>query len=401
MSIESKLNKIEKLLPVSRKGGINIVGGVLITGTALLIAANPDAAAAFFAKLSSPSAVSSIPAVPTPGLGAMTVYQVENANPTNLLVTSIITDTVSFKTVITNTIPACSTSQIHLRDINQVSSPFNGAMTVSADQPMNARIVGYDYPPGVVVTTTINQQVQAVDFNGDGKITNADIQPPATRWGIDECNTAYASQYDIRNANGEKYPDGKMKTGDIQAVSTMWGMTYTLPITNTAQAAALKRPLAMAPQVDLKLQPSDITVLPGGTFTVSIEADNVTDLAGFEATLKYDPAKLQMTGTLLGKTSRPMKQLSRPTEDGNGIVVEGHSQGMLPAGDNGNVVLETFSFKAGGAGSIDLTLSGAEVNSRLNGGMGIRSITNAKVLISDLLHRLYLPGVFRLSPSKP
>lgn len=406
MRIESKQGTgiKEKLTPLSKKinrrNAVSVVCGAAMLSLSLVAAVNPEASAAFFSKLSSPNSASSAAVVPTPGPGAMTVYQVENANcgGSDLIISSNITDTLGFSEFVTHTVGVGSISQIHLRDLPSVPSPFTGAMTISADQPFIAEVVGYDYPSGMEPPPLTEEDlIRKVDYSGDGKITSVDIQYPAGRWNTGICDSVYVKTYDIVNGAGEPYPDGKIKTSDIQPVSGRWGMTYTL--NTAAQTGALQRSLGLSPEVDLKLMPPNISVSPGGIFTVSLVAENVTDLAGFEALLKYNSGKLELLSIESGKTKRSMVSLNRKGIDGD--VIGAYSQGVLPLGDDGDVTLKTFTFRAGVAGETSLMLADAEVNKRVNGGMDIRSIEGSQVLIAQNPvidgYKLYVPVIIRLS----
>lgn len=100
------------------------------------------------------AAASIAASVPTPGPGAMTVYNISNANATTLNVQNVISNSSGFSYTFWNQVPANSSVVVHVRDIAQVPSPFNGQVQLYADQPFTAQITGYDYPSGPAATAT-------------------------------------------------------------------------------------------------------------------------------------------------------------------------------------------------------------------------------------------------------
>jgi hypothetical protein len=93
-------------------------------------------------------------AAPTPSAGAMTIYSVTNPNATDLLVEHVFTNTAGFYHSFTSTVLAGRTAEYHVRDVAAIPSPFEGSLTLNADQPFTAEVVGYDYPGGPSPTAT-------------------------------------------------------------------------------------------------------------------------------------------------------------------------------------------------------------------------------------------------------
>lgn len=94
-------------------------------------------------------------AEPIPQPGAMTVYSVVNANVFDISVQHTITDTVGFVYVFTTTVPASSSMDYHVGDMDAVPSPFNGSATLGSwDGPFTAAVTSYDYPPTATPTET-------------------------------------------------------------------------------------------------------------------------------------------------------------------------------------------------------------------------------------------------------
>ncbi len=82
----------------------------------------------------------------------MTVYRVANSNSVDLDIQHVIANASGFSYTFRSRVPANSVTTYHLRDIAQVPSPFQGSVTLSADLPFAAEIVGYDYPGAVTPT---------------------------------------------------------------------------------------------------------------------------------------------------------------------------------------------------------------------------------------------------------
>jgi len=93
-------------------------------------------------------------AIPTPELGAATVYEVVNPNTVDITVYHVITNTAAFLYAFTTTITSSSTLTVHVRDLAAVPSSFEGAMTLTSTMAFTASIVGYDYPPTATPTVT-------------------------------------------------------------------------------------------------------------------------------------------------------------------------------------------------------------------------------------------------------
>jgi hypothetical protein len=76
----------------------------------------------------------------------MTIYAVTNPNAVPLRVHHLITGPAGFRYAFDSTIPPRSTAEYHLRDMDRVPHPFAGTVTLTADKPFTAQIVGYDRP---------------------------------------------------------------------------------------------------------------------------------------------------------------------------------------------------------------------------------------------------------------
>lgn len=92
------------------------------------------------------SRAGTIPTLAQVGSGAsgMTVYRVTNPNAVPLDVEHVISDSNGFRYSFWGQIPAGQAVDYRLRDMPQVPSPFQGAVTLSANLPFTAQIVGAD-----------------------------------------------------------------------------------------------------------------------------------------------------------------------------------------------------------------------------------------------------------------
>jgi hypothetical protein len=110
-------------------------------------------------------------------------------------------------------------------------------------------------------------------------------------------------------------------------------------------------------------------VTPGDTFQVDVTIQGVTDLAGFEAHLLYDPSVLKVTAVdhnfLLATAGSATNWGEAPTSqnpDTDGTLSVIVALMPLPAvGANGDGVLARITFEAVASGSCNLDLSGVKL----------------------------------------
>jgi|GEM_PF-3157144 len=74
----------------------------------------------------------------------MTIYSVANPNSSPLNVEHCFSDSAGFEYSFWSQIPAKSNATYHVSTMSQIPSPFNGTVTLYADAPFTAQIVGYD-----------------------------------------------------------------------------------------------------------------------------------------------------------------------------------------------------------------------------------------------------------------
>lgn len=90
----------------------------------------------------------------TPLPGSMTIYTVSNPNTTTINVENVISNSDGFRYTFWSQVPPNGAIVLHLRDIAQIPTPFNGQIQLFADQPFTAQVTGFDYPTSTTPTAT-------------------------------------------------------------------------------------------------------------------------------------------------------------------------------------------------------------------------------------------------------
>jgi hypothetical protein len=133
-------------------------------------------------------------ALPTPPPGGMTVYRVTNGNAEAIDVLHTVSDPFGFRHSFWTLVPAGGDVTIHLRDVPEVPSPFQGDVQLTAAQPFVAEVLGFDLQetptPGIdTPTPTITSSpvvasptpVLTATLTSSPVATNSPtITPPAT-----------------------------------------------------------------------------------------------------------------------------------------------------------------------------------------------------------------------------
>lgn len=92
---------------------------------------------------------------PTPGLEAMTIYQVDNPNTSAITVQHTIKNLQSTPIYgFAATVIASSSAQYHLKDMTPVPYGFEGSVELVSNDSFTAAVVGYDYVPTATPTPT-------------------------------------------------------------------------------------------------------------------------------------------------------------------------------------------------------------------------------------------------------
>jgi hypothetical protein len=92
--------------------------------------------------------------VPTPGSGVQTIYQITHTGAATLNVQHVFQNAAGFSYSFQSQVAARSTAICHVSQIPEIPSPFFGRTVLYGDAPFVAHVVGYDYPPTAIATTT-------------------------------------------------------------------------------------------------------------------------------------------------------------------------------------------------------------------------------------------------------
>ena len=157
------------------------------------------------------------------------------------------------------------------------------------------------------------------------------------------------------------------------------GLAITGLLLLATGAASVQTARAQSPVI--RVEPATRTVdVDGGSFTVDIVIDNVTNLGAYEFELVFDPSVLRVVGVengaFLGSSSRTVRceepELLSPPAGGpaNKLRFACHTQNATPSGPNGSGVLATVTLAPKAAGSSPLTLIASTSRTGVAGVLG-------------------------------
>ena len=127
------------------------------------------------------------------------------------------------------------------------------------------------------------------------------------------------------------------------------------------------RPLSAGATSDplVAINPPELVVDPGATFTVEVLIKEVSDLGGYEFKMDFDPSVVQMVGVeeggFLGSTGRMVIPLGPQIDNTTGTVAFGAISAGTAPGAEGEGKLATISLKAVGEGVTDLDLHDVKI----------------------------------------
>ena len=252
--------------------------------------------------------------------------------------------------------------------------------------------ITYDKTDGVITAEALTIRytlVHAYDFDGDCDIDIVDIMTVASHWNCQCGNDCYDHRYDLDH-------DCDIDIVDIMLVAGRWGCQCGDDCYGTRASAISQvepRPL-MAPAA-LRVEPASSTVMPGETFTVAVEIEGAVNLGGFQWTLSFDPAVVQVQevtlGGFLASTGRNSATLGPEVDNDAGTVTFGaFSFGDQP-GPNGNGVLAILTLTAQGTGDSPLALKSVQVAD--TGGQTQAVTAKGGRVMTGAALRTYLPIV--------
>jgi len=123
------------------------------------------------------------------------------------------------------------------------------------------------------------------DFDHDCEVTVNDIMQVAYRWNSHSGDGTYDPQYDFDG-------DGDIDIVDIMRVANAWG--DTCPGGSGVASAQTMRTTSLAPVGQGQWIVSDSSVEAGDLFTLTLQAQGLSDLAAYQATLHYDAGALEI-----------------------------------------------------------------------------------------------------------
>lgn len=139
--------------------------------------------------------------------------------------------------------------------------------------------------------------------------------------------------------------------------------TLTSSATSSPTVAATRTPTPTssptAPAASIAVDPAGSVVGLGESCTIGVVARGVADLGGFEYTLRFDPAVVQVEGValgaFLGSTGRMVSAIGPVIDNQTGAVTFGAFSFGSAAGPSGTGTLANLTFRAVATGSTALT----------------------------------------------
>jgi hypothetical protein len=195
------------------------------------------------------------------------------------------------------------------------------------------------------------------DFDCNCVIDIRDVMEVVRRWGTVEGDPDYDPRFDMDD-------DGDIDIVDVQIEAGLWGQTCDRDPERPGSEQAIDTAEAIAPVVGLasllgaglELVPEPAAAQVGQTVAVRVDVTEAVDLAGFELTLGYDPARLRLASAELGpfleRTGRAVMALG-PT-DGGGEATFGALSFSGPPAPTGAGHLATLTFEVLTAGGTRL-----------------------------------------------
>ena len=156
-----------------------------------------------------------------------------------------------------------------------------------------------------------------------------------------------------------------MKKRALRSMSiVLWLVALLLATGVHAAPATVARAAAVDPVI--RFSPSSTTVDPAATFVLDVIVDNVVDLGGFEFTVSFNPAVVQVQGvtlgSFLGSTGRSATPLGPNMNNGSGLFTFGGFSFGAAGGPGGSGTIAQITLQAVGAGgSTALTFTEAQL----------------------------------------
>jgi hypothetical protein len=207
------------------------------------------------------------------------------------------------------------------------------------------------------------------DFDCNCVIDISDVMAVVMRWGAVEGDPEYEPQFDLDG-------DGDIDIVDVQIEASLWGKRCdtsaapssrgepgtTAPLQRLAEGGGPGILPVLSPDgAALRLAVAPPSAAPGARITLSIAAQDVTDLSGFDLVVRFDPAVLSLAGADLGAmitaSDRTFHTLGPDSADGS--VAFGAFSFPGPVGPSGAGELAVLTFDVIGSGATPLTVERA------------------------------------------
>ena len=157
--------------------------------------------------------------------------------------------------------------------------------------------------------------------------------------------------------------------------------------TATATRTPSPTPSPTAPPASIALDPPGSVVALGGSCTIGVVAQGVTDLGGFECALRFDPAVVHVEGVALGSflssTGRTVSAIGPVIDYETGSVTFGAFSFGSAAGPAGTGTLASLTFRALAAGSSALTFGPVQFTDTHAAPIHIGAMTGGAVTVLE------------------
>lgn len=225
------------------------------------------------------------------------------------------------------------------------------------------------------------------DFDGDGDVDILDLQLAASYWNCRAGTTCYDSRFDTE-------PDGDIDVYDLQRFAAAWGT-----ICGAVQSpgpAALVDLMTNTTNVGLRLSPPSLSSRPDDVFTLTVRAENATNLGAFQTDVAYDPTVVQVEGVaigpFLGATGRAVTPLNPFIDQASGRITLGAlSMGSQP-GASGQGDLAYIRLRAQAAGRTAPSLQQTAASDPQGNPLLLSYLEGNEVIVSTQ-SRVYLPMI--------
>ncbi|MBI1802367.1 MAG: hypothetical protein HYR71_12145 [Chloroflexi bacterium] len=243
---------------------------------------------------------------------------------------------------------------------------------------------------GNPITSTLQDGLITVqscvgDVSGDGHIDIVDVQTVAGRYGAVTGGASYDPRYDL---NG----DGTIDIVDVQTVAGRYGQACT----SSATLPGVMLVATITPTI-LMVPPASLVKL-GDLFTVTVWAQDVSNLGAFDITVNSNPTLASIDSVVLGplltSSGRTPFLVTQTISNTTGQVhVVYATLGSDPPGPNGAGALLYIRYRALVLGTLPLTFGSTQLTDVLGNPEPATTVPGTIDIVGDW--QLYLPTLIR------